>query len=83
MNQKIQYKKTKSDISEFHKTLPDKRDFTKIINFISTGAKKNSLKMPAITYQQEKADDAKRIARRLMDTRRPRCFLAFRAGMKE
>ncbi|MFZ3090669.1 MAG: type 4a pilus biogenesis protein PilO [Nitrospirota bacterium] len=60
LNQKIQYKKTKSDISEFHKTLPDKRDFTKIINFISTGAKKNSLKMPAITYQQEKADDAKK-----------------------
>lgn len=60
LNQKIQYKRTKSDVSEFYKTLSDKRDFTKIINFISTGAKKNGLKMPAISYQQEKADDAKK-----------------------
>lgn len=60
LNQKIQYKKAKNEISEFYKTLPDKRDFTKIINFISTAAKKNSLKMPAIAYQQEKADDAKK-----------------------
>lgn len=60
LDQKIQYKKVKNDISEFYKILPDKRDFTKIINFISTGAKKNGLKMPAISYQQEKDDNAKK-----------------------
>ena len=60
LNQKTQYKKAKNDVSEFYKTLPEKRDFTMIINFISTAAKRNGLKMPAITYQQEKADDAKK-----------------------
>lgn len=60
LNQKIQYKNAKNDVSEFYKILPDKRDFTKIINFISTGAKRNGLKMPGISYQQEKADDAKK-----------------------
>jgi Tfp pilus assembly protein PilO len=60
LNKKIHYKKVKNEISEFYKILPDKRDFTKIINFISTGAKKNGLKMPAISYQQEKDDNAKK-----------------------
>lgn len=60
LNQKIQYKKAKNEISEFYKTLPDKMDFTKIINFISSSAKRNGLKMPSISYQQDKADDAKK-----------------------
>lgn len=60
LNQKIQYKKTKNDVSEFYRSLPEKRDFTKVINFISSSAKRNSLKMPGISYQQEKSDDAKK-----------------------
>ncbi len=61
INQKAQYKRTKEDIAEFYKTIPEKTDFTKIINFISNSAKKNGLKMPAITYQQEKSEkDAKK-----------------------
>ncbi len=61
INQKAQYKKTKEDIAEFYKTIPEKTNFTKIINFISNSAKKSGLKMPAITYQQEKSEqDAKK-----------------------
>jgi Tfp pilus assembly protein PilO len=60
LNQKTQYKKANGGISEFYKTLPEKKNFTKIINFISTSAKRNGLKMPGISYQQEKADDAKK-----------------------
>lgn len=56
LNQKVLYKKTMDDLSQFKALLLDQHEFSKIVDYLSVTAKKQKISIPSISYHQEKVE---------------------------